>query len=579
MSRQVLFVFGPQACIPDDGLGAARRLGYRTTVFGPRLACCMSAELVDRFERCDLRRPDAVVDAARRLHAVDPIAAAIAYDDQAVPVVARITKALDLPGHPPSAADASRDKLVMKRRFDAAGLPIAPYHLATDEEDAVAWAGARGYPVVVKPVRGSASQGVIRADSEDELRRAYRTLRRIVSEHGLDTAGRSDAEQLIEGFLPGGEYSVELLIQGGKPELLCVFEKPTPLEGPFFEESVYISPTRLATEPLQRLEELALAGVEALGLTDGAAHCEIRLDGEAPHLLEIGGRLIGGACARVFNHVLEDDIHDLLLRIALGQPLPELRRRPGVAGAMMLPIPGKGRLREVRGVAQARGVPGIRDVILNASPGDLIVPFPEQSCYVGFLTASGASFEAVEEAFGTASGHIDLDLEPVGCEVLTCPISRQASYRPPEELGIRSLAGVGLGRAEQEVVPLVASTHFRELPEAEGAEKALGCVRWLEAGNRGQTAPEAWFVAPRRGVALGSSRDGTAYVSLVGVIPESRRTGLASALVQSVMGYFAQRGCERMEVAVEADRPGGSGLFTSLGFAREECAADVCCSC
>lgn len=579
MNRQILFVFGPQACIPDDGLGAARQMGLRTTVFGPRLACCMSAELVDRFERCDLRRPDSVVEAARRLHGVDPIAGVVAYDDHAVPIVARISSALGLPGNPPSAADASRDKLLMKERFDTAGLPIAPYHLAEGEEDAVEWARAEGYPVVVKPLRGSASQGVIRADSEPELRQAYRRLRRIVNEHGLDTGRRSDAAQIIEGFLPGREFSVELVIQRGEPRVLCTFEKPEPLEGPYFEESIYISPTRLPEDATRRLEELARAGVAALGLTNGAAHCEVRLDGKTPHLLEIGARLIGGACARVFEHVLEEPIHEQLLRIALGESLPEIRRRPGFAGAMMLPIPETGRLRGVRGTAEAQAVSGIRDVILNTSPGDVILPFPEQSCYVGFLTASGESFEAVQEALATASDRVQLDLEPLECEVLACHISSHAAYQPPGELGIRSLEGCDFEAAEKLVVPVVASTYFRELPSAEAEDKALGCVRWLEDGHRGQTSPDAWFVAPERGVALGSSTDGTAYVSLVGVTPESRRTGLGRGLVMAAMGHFARLGCERMEVVVEPDRPGSSGLFKALGFTRQECETHACCSC
>ena len=216
----------------------------------------MPAELVDRFERVSLDSPDHAVEAARALDTVHPVHAVVCYDDQAVPVVARIAADLGLPGHPIEAADAARDKVSMKRRFEVAGLPIAPYTLADDEDDAVCWADQRGYPVVVKPVRGSASQGVIRADNEVDLREAYRRLRRIVRTYKLDTGGRSDAQQLVESYLDGTEVSVEMLVQDGSPHVLCVFGKPQPLHGPFFEETIYVTPPDLPQERLKELQDL-----------------------------------------------------------------------------------------------------------------------------------------------------------------------------------------------------------------------------------------------------------------------------------------------------------------------------------
>src|SRR5581483_3448467 len=156
MDRHILFVFGSQACVPSDPLVAAKKLGCTTTVLGPNIPCGVSADVVDRFERARLSRPAAVVAAARALHAAHPIHGVVGYDDEAVPLVARIAAALGLPGHPVEAADAARDKEWMKRRFAAAGIPIARYTLAAGEDDAVRWADETGYPVVVKPVRGSA---------------------------------------------------------------------------------------------------------------------------------------------------------------------------------------------------------------------------------------------------------------------------------------------------------------------------------------------------------------------------------------------------------------------------------------
>jgi biotin carboxylase len=197
MKGHVLFVFGAQACIPEDALSAAKEMGLRVSVIAPHAPCGEATALVDRLECRSVARADEAINTALAIHHEQRIDGVLAYDDQAVPVVARIAAALGLPGHPVVAADAARDKFLMKERFTAAGIPIAAYALVEDEKAALKWADGTGYPVVVKPVRGSASQGVIRADNEEELQNAYRRLRRIVREFRLDTGRRSDAEQLI----------------------------------------------------------------------------------------------------------------------------------------------------------------------------------------------------------------------------------------------------------------------------------------------------------------------------------------------------------------------------------------------
>jgi biotin carboxylase/GNAT superfamily N-acetyltransferase len=546
---------------------------------GPSIPCGVSAEVVDRFERISLRRPSEVVAAARALHSAHPIHGVVGYDDEAVPLVARIAADLHLPGHPVEAADAARDKQWMKQRFAAAGIPIAPYTLAADEDDAVRWAADTGYPVVVKPVRGSASQAVIRADDDGGLREAYRRVRRIVREHGLDTGGRSDAEQLVEGYLDGSELSVELMVQGGTPHVLCLFEKPQPLQGPFFEETIYVTPARLAADVRGHIEALAVRATEALGLRDGFAHCELRLTSDGPYVLEIGARLIGGACSRVFRAVIGEDIHSYVLRLALGDAVVPPRQQAIAAGAMMLPIPGEGRLVEVRGVHRARQVRGIQDVMVEAEPGEMIVPFPEQSCYVGFLTAKGETPEAVAEALAQAAGQIELELEPLTCERWTRSLDDQGTYEAPAEHGMRTLAGLTVEEARAVVVPLVAASHFGEFPAAVATAKAEECVRWLEAGHKGETAPELWLVADGRGVALGSFSGEQSFISCLGVVPGRQGAGLGEALVRSLMALFARRGCTVMEEMADPRHIAGISLFQRLGFASDGPDGQDCCSC
>jgi biotin carboxylase/GNAT superfamily N-acetyltransferase len=580
MKRQVLFLFGSQACVPGDALLAARGQGCSTAVLARAMPCGLTGAEVDYFESVRMEAPQEVVAAARALHARKPVHAVVAYDDQAVPVAARVAAELGLPGHPVQAAEAARDKVLMKEAFERAGVPIAPYVLAKDEDDAVRWASGRGYPVVVKPVQGSASQGVIRADSEPELRQAYRRLRRLVLQHGLATGGRSDAEQLVETYLDGAEASVELFVCNGDPHVLCVFEKPRPLAGPFFEETIYLTPARLSPERTEEIESLARRAAIALGLRDGPAHCELRLSSRGLFVLEIAARLIGGACSRVFRYIVEGDIHAHVIRLALGERGLLPRRRTGCAGAMMLPIPAEGRLLGMRGLEEAASVPGIQDVSVHASPGDVVVPFPEQSCYVGFLTAAGSTPEEVEEALSTAGGRIHLDLEPLECEHLMYDLE-ELGPRPPliSEDGIRTLAGCTLEEAQEIVLPIIARSSFAELPLDLALAEARRCLRWLVDGNRGETSPALWLVSEEEGVALGSVRGTTCYTSCLGVVPGRRRSGLGAALVQSVMTLGAQRGCVRMLAEVDPRQPASKGLFLHLGFQPEVPSLQTCCAC
>lgn len=579
MKRQILFVFGGQTCVPGDPLVTAKELGCQTTVIGQTIPCGLPAELVDRFERVNLEDAEEVLAVATSLHGFRPIHAVVGYDDQAVPIVARIAAALRLPGNPVEAADAARDKVIMKQRFEAAGLPIAAYHLAQDEEDAVSWAARTSYPVVVKPVRGSASQGVIRADSEPTLRQAYRRLRRIVRSQGLDTGGRSDARQLVENYIDGNEYSVEFLIKDGQPHVLCLFEKPMPLHGPFFEETIYLTPARLHAEHQGQLQDLAIRAVQALGLRNGPAHCEIRLSSQGPFVLEIGARVIGGACSRVFRHILDEDIHSYVLRLALGDEIVLPLQRKGAAGAMMLPIPGEGRLVSVSGIEKARSVPSIQDVIVTASPGEIIIPFPEQNCYVGFLTARADTPGAVEEALNKAAELIEMDLQPLGCECWARQIDDQASYQAPASHNIRTLRDEGIEEARLAVLPLVGAANFGELPTHLSLAEADKCIRWLEEGNKGETSPSLWLIAEGRGAALGSVCGEVCYVSCLSVIPDQRHTGLGTALMRTLMSMFAEQGCKKMEVLVDPREAGSSGLFRRLGFTMEVPGGQSCCTC
>jgi biotin carboxylase/ribosomal protein S18 acetylase RimI-like enzyme len=579
MDRRILFVLGEHTCVPSDPLRAAAALGCRPVVFTPTaMGCADGAELMDSAEPIRLDRPGEAVRLARAYHAAQPLDAVVSYEDGASVLAARIAADLGLPGHPVAAALAAVDKPAMKERFAAAGLPIARYTVAADEDGAVAFAREAGYPVVVKPCRGGASQGVMRADDEAGLRRCYRRLRRIVRDSGLDTGGRPNRVQLVESYLPGAEISVELIVDRGRPVVTAVFEKPRPLTGPFFEETIYLTPpARLPAGQQAQAEALAIDAAVALGLRHGPAHCEIRVTDDGLYLLEVAGRLLGGACARAFNDCLGVDMHQLLLRLAMGEPVQPPARDPGrpVAAAMILPVPAEGRLVALHGVDRARRVPCVTDVTEAGCPGDILVPFPEQACYpVGFIGAAGPTHQQVEDALAWAAASISVELAPVECQRWTRRLDDGDRDTWPAGPGpaaggagqdVVFLGGLPPEEARRLAVSCVAAVMFGELPRDEALGEAE-CTVARECA-RGEFAG---VCLPGRGVMLGVADGQTGYLFCFGVLPELRRAGLGSALMAAQLAAFARRGVRVVEAETNP-RPGrrSAALLRRFGFVPE----------
>jgi ribosomal protein S18 acetylase RimI-like enzyme len=566
MDRQILFVLGDHTCVPSDPLQAARDLGCRSLVFTPAApGCGEDAGLMDRVEVIHPGRPDEAVELARKYHAEQPLNAVVSYEDGASILAAQIAADLGLPGHPVDAAIAAVDKPAMKQRFTAAGVPAAPYAVAEDEDDAVAFAQRTGYPVVVKPCRGGASQGVMRANDEAGLRLCYRRLRRIVRDYGLDNGGRPNRMQLVERYLPGTEISVELIVDRGRPQVTTVFEKPRPLTGPFFEETIYLTPARMPASVQADAEALAIKAAIALGLRHGPAHCEIRVSDDGLYVLEVAGRLLGGACARVFRDCLGTDIHPLLLRLAMGEQveLPAVGPDRLVAAALMLPVPGEGQLVALRGVDRARRVPGISDVTEVGCPGDIIVRFPEQACYpVGFIGATGATHEQVEDALAWASASISVELAPAECQRWTRPLNDgDARLALPREQPVLSLAGLPPAEARELAVSYVADIMFGELPRDEALREAECTV-----GTETRRGELAGVYLPGQGLMLGHIDGGTGYVCCFGVLPDQRRAGTGTILMTAQLAEFARRGATVAVSETDPRLPLGAALLRRSGF-------------
>jgi biotin carboxylase len=398
---------------------AARRLGVELTVASERPSTFEQAQPAN-LVTLDFAHPERAADQVRRFAREHPIDAVVGVDDDTAVAAAAIAAALHLVANSETAALAARDKHVQRVTLAASGVPVPRFSLHTLDEDAAGLAARVAYPCVLKPLRLAASRGVIRADTAAEFVTAHGRLRRILEQPDVASCGDWAQRFLVEDFVPGAEVALEGLLAHGRLHVLALFDKPDPLDGPFFEETIYVTPSRLPAAAQDAVARCAQDAARALGLMEGPVHVELRWNERGPWLIELAARPIGGRCSAVLRFGTRDtgggtpeaSLEEIILRHALGLPLLTLEREPRAAGVMMIPVPGAGALREVRGVAEARKVPLIEEITITAHPGQVLVPWPEGSRYPGFIFARGETPAAVEAALRAAYGRLHFLLDP-----------------------------------------------------------------------------------------------------------------------------------------------------------------------
>jgi len=392
-----------------DFLAAAADLGVDVVV-GSERRQAMATSMGDRAVVVPLRSPGAALEAILALHARAPIDAVLAVDDQGVQVAALAAERLGFPHNPPGAVGATRDKAVMRRLLDRSGVPQPAFRVVDPGGDVAAAAETLGFPCVVKPVSRSGSQGVIRVDDVVGAREAAGRVTAIVR-----SADCPDEPMVVERFVPGREVAVEGILVDGELHVLAVFDKPDPLDGPFFEETIYVTPSRLGTGPLARVGAVVADAARALGLREGPVHAEVRLtDGAgAPDgvmVIELAARSIGGLCARTLRFGAGVRLEEVIIRHALGLDLGPLTREAGASGVMMLPIRAAGVLDRVSGRDDALAVPGVVGLEITVAPGKPLVPLPEGDRYLGFVFARGPDPEAVVGALRQAESRLTVQV-------------------------------------------------------------------------------------------------------------------------------------------------------------------------
>ena len=356
----------------------------------------------------DFSHPQQAVEIIRIELKEKTIVAVIGCDDSTVELAALVAARLNLPHNPPLAAKFSSRKDLARSRLQEAGCRVPEFALINLSHPVLRQCQQLNFPCVVKPLHLSASQGVIRVDSLEQLTRVCERIRGIIQESS-DLFLRTHV--LIERYLPGVEIAFEGYLLQGALTVLAIFDKPDPLEGPFFEETIYVTPTRLT--PLQQRQVFTSVqeACHAYGLITGPVHAELRVNPEGAWILEIAARTIGGECSQVFSLDGGIELEQMVINLAMGRDfkVPVLETARGV---MMIPIPKKGLLRRVEGVFAASQVLGIEKVDIIIREGNYLVPLPEGNSYLGYLFAQGDTSQAVVAALQEAFSYLRVVTAP-----------------------------------------------------------------------------------------------------------------------------------------------------------------------
>ena len=407
--------------------------GYQTRAF-VEAAREMGLPVALGSDRCHVL-DDPWRNAALPLHFEDPEGAAriiieyagsnalqgmVALGDRTAPSAARACVALGLPFHPPAAADACRDKYLSRERLRAAGLNVPAferYPIDSDPRVIVHGGGPRaGFPCVLKPLALSASRGVIRANDEREFVAGFERIGALLRTPEVQVMREKTSGYLqAEAYVEGQEIAAEGVVDRGRMRLLAIFDKPDPLEGPYFEETIYVTPSRLPDAAQREVKETLVQAIAALGLFHGPFHAELRLNRRGVWPLEVAARSIGGLCSKALRFSIPGQsgcvsLEHLLIRLALGGNAGNVQREQASAGVMMIPVEREGVYEGLQGLDAARRTPGVEDIVITAAPKQHLVPLPEGGCYVGFIFARGHSPEYVEAALRAARSKMHFEM-------------------------------------------------------------------------------------------------------------------------------------------------------------------------
>jgi len=395
----------------------ASKLGYQTRGFA-EAAAKLGAEVTFGTDRCHqlddpwrdgaialhFERPEEAAQRIREVLLERPPHGVLALGDRPTTTAAHVAQGFGIPFHPVESVANCRSKLRQRELLRAAGFPVPEFFSFSLDEDLSRVVPRVRFPCVVKPLTLAASQGVIRANTPEEFVVAVWRIKALLESPELRaTRGPELDRLLVEDYIPGAEFALEGLLDDGRFRLLALFDKPDPLEGPYFEETIYVTPSRVSAGEQERITQTAERAVQALGLRHGPVHAEVRVNESGAWVIEIAARPIGGLCSRALRFGAERMLlEELLVRHALGFAVAHLEREPDASGVMMIPVPQSGIFEGVEGLEAARAVTGVDEIEITARIHDFIAAWPEGSSYLGFIFARASTPAEAEAALREA---------------------------------------------------------------------------------------------------------------------------------------------------------------------------------
>jgi len=409
----------------------AAKLGYQTRAFD-QAAKKLGVELVFVTDRCHqlddpwhdravpvrFEAPEEAALAVMQAQSGLRVDSVLALGDRPTMAAAYVARGLGITHNHPASVEACRSKLRLREVFRGAGLPTPWFRTVPLQAIPEPALTDITYPCVLKPISLSASQGVVRVNNREEFLAGASRLKRLLESAEIQATREPNLDRMIvEEYLPGREVAVEGLLTGGESRVLAIFDKPDALEGPYFEETIYVTPSRFSQAEQGLIEKSFSEATRALGLAHGPVHGEFRLNERGVWPIEIAARPIGGLCARALRFQTEGErepigLEELLLRHALDLPGWNAPREMAASGVLMIPVPSSGILEKVEGAEEARGVAGVTALEITARLHDYIAAWPEGSSYLGFLFARGETPAEAEEALREGHAKLNFKLTP-----------------------------------------------------------------------------------------------------------------------------------------------------------------------
>lgn len=336
-----------------------------------------------------------------------PVHGVMATDDRCVALANRVSEKLGLPHNPEASSRLTHRKDLAREALESADCLVPRFARIPIETPAVP--ATLDFPLVIKPLALSASRGVIRVNNPAEYQAAIKRVGAIIESTGRP--GIEGSHVLLEEYIDGEEYAVEGFLIQGQFHLLTIFDKPDPLQGPFFEETYYLAPSRLAATRQRQVIETVESSCKAYGLVQGPVHAELRINQHGIYLIELANRTIGGQCGRLIESITGYRLEEIVL-MGMTNNLPEFQHSEGSSGVLMIPVPRAGLLKRVEGLTDALATPYIEDLEIHINTGYELIPLPEGASYLGFIFAKSPDYQTTWNALKAAHEKLRFITQP-----------------------------------------------------------------------------------------------------------------------------------------------------------------------